>query len=172
MYSIHESLVGFNCRRNRLPFGRWLLTLFTHCYGIDCLRCSPIFLLGPMLLGCQQVLSCHKVTKIYSPAFFYEFCTSPFTPRSSIHPESTLVHGVCCRSGFIFFFFPVRELVSPTPVTKQVTLSLLICGTTYVIYQVPVLTPESASASSSLSHRPSHLSLRCPVWTEHGSMCL
>lgn len=103
MYSSHKSLVGFNCCRNRLPICHLLLTLLTHSYEVDCLRCSPIFLLGPMLFGCQQVLSCYKVMKIYSPAFFYEFCISPFTLRSLIHPESTMVHGVCWGSGFIFF---------------------------------------------------------------------
>lgn len=53
-------------------------------------------------------------------------------------------------SGFILFYFifPVRKLVSPTPATKQVTLSLLICDTTDAIYQVPVLTPESAQLFS------------------------
>lgn len=87
---------------------------------------------------------------------YFSFHTELFNP-SRVHLGTWRMLGTR-----LYFFFPVRELVSPTPATKQVTLPLLICGTTYVVYQVPVLLPESASASSTLSHRPSHLSSKTP----------
>lgn len=54
-----------------------------------------------MLFGWQEVLFNYKVTKIYPHISFYELYISPFTLKSLIHLESTLVYG-----RDLFYFSP------------------------------------------------------------------
>lgn len=54
----------------------------------------------------------------------------------------------------LLYFSPHSELAFPTPATKQVISSPLICSTTFTIYQVPMFTGEPGSKSCILSHWP------------------
>lgn len=68
--------------------------------------------------------------------------------------------GVWYVVGVLLYVPPYGELVFPTPATTQVIFSPLICGATFIIYQVPIVIHGSGSKSSTLSHWPICLSLK------------